>query len=157
MTKLIFGQNGLLLGRSFWPKDSLVTLILFELWLLWYLAQSQIHQITLYYILLLYWSHPFSGNLICISLFIEERPKKTLKNDIKFINSRQVPKLYTPITLNIDLILWHTQFNVCAVKCLQWFKSWFIHFTFQAFTLPHTLNCMCVCLFKFQIWILKQL
>ena len=28
------------------------------------------------------------------------------------------PKLYIPSTLNIDLILWHTQLNVCAVKCL---------------------------------------
>ena len=27
------------------------------------------------------------------------------------------PKLYTPSTLNIDLILWHTQLIVCAVKC----------------------------------------
>ena len=28
-------------------------------------------------------------------------------------------KLYTPSTLNIDLIIqWHTQLNVCAVKCL---------------------------------------
>ena len=26
-------------------------------------------------------------------------------------------KLYTPSTLNIDLILWHTQLIVCAVKC----------------------------------------
>ena len=28
-----------------------------------------------------------------------------------------VPKLYIPSTLNIDLILWHTQLIVCAVKC----------------------------------------
>ena len=27
------------------------------------------------------------------------------------------PKLYTPSTLNIDLLLWHTQFIVCEVKC----------------------------------------
>ena len=26
------------------------------------------------------------------------------------------PKLYTPSTLNIDFIQWHTQLNVCAVK-----------------------------------------
>ena len=26
-------------------------------------------------------------------------------------------KLYIPSTLNIDLILWHTQLIVCAVKC----------------------------------------
>ena len=40
-------------------------------------------------------------------------------------------KLYTPSTLNIDLILWHTQLILCAVK---WFKSWVISFTFQAAT-----------------------
>ena len=28
-----------------------------------------------------------------------------------------VAKLYIPSTLNIDLILWHTQLIVCAVKC----------------------------------------
>ena len=27
------------------------------------------------------------------------------------------PKLYIPSILNIDLILWHTQLIVCAVKC----------------------------------------
>ena len=27
------------------------------------------------------------------------------------------PKLYIPSTLNIDLILWHTQLIVCAVEC----------------------------------------
>ena len=35
-------------GRSFWQKDNLVTFILFELCLLWYLAQSQIWCTTLY-------------------------------------------------------------------------------------------------------------
>ena len=34
----------------FWQKNSLITLILFELWLLWYVVQSQIHWITLYLI-----------------------------------------------------------------------------------------------------------
>ena len=32
----------------------------------------------------------------------------------------------------------------------------FFSFTSQAYTLPHTLNVMCVSLFKFHIWILKQ-
>ena len=40
----------ILLGGSFWQKDSLVTLILFELCLLWYLAQSQILVTSLYLI-----------------------------------------------------------------------------------------------------------
>ena len=31
--------------------------------------------------------------------------------------SRYDPKLYIPSTLNIDLILWHSQLIVCAVKC----------------------------------------
>ena len=36
-------------------------------------------------------------------------------------------KFYIPSTLNIDLILWHTQ-------------SWVFPFTFQAYILPHKLN-----------------
>ena len=47
-------------------------------------------------------------------------------------------------TLNIDLILWHTQLVVCAENV----KSWGFPFTFQAYILPHTLNCMCVSLFQ---------
>ena len=66
------------------------------------------------------------------------------------------PKLYIPSTLNIDLILWHTQLIVCAQDIKSWFKSWVIHFTFQAYTQPHTLNCICVSLFKFHTWILEQ-
>ena len=62
------------------------------------------------------------------------------------------PKLYIPSTLNIDLILWHTQLIVCAVKKVKsQFKSWVISFTFQAYTLPHTLICICVSLSKFHI------
>ena len=53
-------------------------------------------------------------------------------------------KSYIPSTLNIDLILWHTQVIVCAVNVKSWLKSWVISFTYQAYTLPHT--CMCVCL-----------
>ena len=30
--------------------------------------------------------------------------------------------------------------------------SWLISFTFQAYTLPHALNCICVSLFEFHIW-----
>ena len=53
------------------------------------------------------------------------------------------PKLYIQSALNIDLILWHTQLIVCAENI----KSWVFPFTFQAYILPHTLNCMCVSLF----------
>ena len=43
VTRLFFCQNDVLLfSGSFWQKDSLVTLILYELCPLWYLAQSQI-------------------------------------------------------------------------------------------------------------------
>ena len=31
--------------------------------------------------------------------------------------------LYIPSTLNIDLILWHTQLIVCAENVKSWFKS----------------------------------
>ena len=66
------------------------------------------------------------------------------------------PKLYIPGTLNIDLILWHTQLIVFVENVKSWFKSWIFPFTFQAYTLPHTLNCMCVSLFMFHIEFLKQ-
>ena len=44
-------------------------------------------------------------------------------------------KLYIPSTLNIYLILWHTQLIVCAENI----QSWVFPFTFQAYILPHTL------------------
>ena len=65
-------------------------------------------------------------------------------------------KLILPSTLNIDLILWHTKVIVCAENVKLWFKSWVFPFTFQAYILPHTLNCMCVSLFKFHISFLEQ-
>ena len=65
-------------------------------------------------------------------------------------------KLCIPSTLNIDLILWYIQLIVCAENVKSLFKSWVFPFTFQAYILPHTLNCMCVSLFKFHIWILEQ-
>ena len=60
-------------------------------------------------------------------------------------------KLYTPSTLNIDFIQWHTKLNVCAVKLITHDLIHDFHFTFQAYTLPHTLNCMRVSLFKLHI------
>ena len=44
-------------------------------------------------------------------------------------------KLYTPSTLNIDFIQWHTQLNVCAVKKITHDLIHDFHFTFQAYTL----------------------
>ena len=56
-------------------------------------------------------------------------------------------KLYIPSTP----ILWLTQLIVCAENVKAWFKSWLFPFTFQAYMLAHTLNCMCVSLFGFHI------
>ena len=49
VTNLLFCQNDSPIRTSFWQIDSLVTRILFELCQLWYLAQSEILGITLYY------------------------------------------------------------------------------------------------------------
>ena len=43
------------------------------------------------------------------------------------------PKLYTPSTLNIDLILWHTHLIVCAEKWITHDLIHDFHFTFQAY------------------------
>ena len=48
------------------------------------------------------------------------------------INVGGIAQLYIPSTLNIGLILWHTQLNVCAENVNSWIKSWVTHFTFQA-------------------------
>mgnify|MGYP006975560652 CR=1 FL=1 len=66
------------------------------------------------------------------------------------------PKLYTPSTLNIDFIQWHTQLNVYAVKWITHGLIHDSHFTFQAHALPHTLNGIYVSLLKFYTWILEQ-
>ena len=54
-----------------------------------------------------------------------------------------VAKLYTPSTLNIDFIQWHTQLNVCAVKWITHDLINDFHFTFQAYALPHTWMVIC--------------
>ena len=48
VTRLLFCQKDSPMGESFWQKDSLITHILFELCLLWYLAQSTFILDTLY-------------------------------------------------------------------------------------------------------------
>ena len=115
-------------------------------------------------------SWPFLWNstteLILISIHITYKHKLMIINKISAIiwfSDRSFwilftiySKLYIPSTLNIDLILWHTQLIVCAENAKSWFMSWVFPFTFQAYILPHTLNCMCVGLFKFYIWILEQ-
>ena len=54
-------------------------------------------------------------------------PKQQLKNLKDFCPS---PKLYTPSTPNIDLILWHTHWIVCAVKSITHDLIHDFHFTF---------------------------
>ena len=95
---------------------------------------------------------------ICFSFCPKSGWKNWSKQSIKLHFDINYPqsKLHIPSTLNIDLILWHTQLIVCAENVKSWSQSWFIAFTFQAYTLPHSLNCMYVSLFKFHIWILKQ-
>ena len=48
VTSLFFCQNDVLTGESFWQKDSLVTLILFDLYLFKHFSLSQIFVISLY-------------------------------------------------------------------------------------------------------------
>ena len=45
-------------------------------------------------------------------------------------------KLYIPSTLNIDLILWHSQLIVCAGNVKSWFKSWVFPFHFKLISCP---------------------
>ena len=40
---------------------------------------------------------------------------------------RRQSKLYIPSTLNIDLILWHTQLIVSAENVKSWFKLWALY------------------------------
>ena len=53
----------------------------------------------------------------------------------------------TQSTLNIDLILWHTQLNLSAKMLNHGLNPFF--FTLQAYILPHTLSCMFVSIFEF--------
>ena len=55
VTKVSFCQNDPIIGESFWQKNSLVTIIFFELCLVWYFANSQILGISLY----LVYAHSF--------------------------------------------------------------------------------------------------
>ena len=52
-------------------------------------------------------SHQFSSKLVGY-------PESILASIVR--RFRRKSKLYTPSTLNIDFIQWHTQLNVCAVK-----------------------------------------
>ena len=60
---------------------------------------------------------------------------------VSFVQSCNNPKLNTPSTLNIDLMLWHAQLIVCAENVKSWFKSWVNSFTFQAYTRDIHIEC----------------
>ena len=50
----------------------------------------------------------------------------------------------------------HSAKIVLIVECVcrnvkSWIKSWVIYLTFKSHALAHTLNCICVSLFKFRI------
>jgi hypothetical protein len=63
VTKLSFYQIDPPMSTSFWQKDSLITHILFELCLIWYLAYCQIHRITLYSLgITVYFTHKWFCN-----------------------------------------------------------------------------------------------
>ena len=83
-------------------------------------------------------------SIIDLPLGVSEYPENPLNNILMVWT-----KLYTPSTPNIDIILWHTHWIVCAVKLITHDLIHDFHFTFQAYTLPHTLNGMFVSLFKF--------
>ena len=49
---------------------------------------------------------------------------------VRLYKVRYLSKLYTPSTLNIDFIQWHTQLNMCAVKLITHDLIHDFHFTF---------------------------
>ena len=121
--------------------------------LFWFLAFSSLEWLLMILIAI-------DARLSGLMMYLKPGPPWEVNNLVCWLfvmlMSALYPKLYIPSTLNIDLILWHTQLIVCAENVKSWFKSWVFPFTFQAYILPYTLNCMCVSLLKFHIWILEQ-
>ena len=74
---------------------------------------------------------------------------KYLNNSVNFVVKVNVLSkvIYTEYSKHHPYTVAHTTENVKS-----WFKSWFFPFTFLAYILPHTLNCMCVLYsnFKFE-------
>ena len=52
-------------------------------------------------------------------------------------------KFYIPSTLNIDLLLWHTQLIVCAENVKSWFKHRFFLSLFKRISCPYTELYLC--------------
>ena len=103
-------------------------------------------------LVLMPWWHfsmlPQAGNNL-----IGKSRQGTYLNDVR-VQRGLGAKFQIQSTLNIDLILWHTQLIMCAENVKSWFKSRVFPFTFQAHTLPHTF--ICVSLLKFHICIFVQ-
>ena len=72
--------------------------------------------------------------------------RKRMRNETFLLQLGCGSKLYMPSTLNIDLILCHTQLILCAENV----KSWVFHFTFQAYILPHTRDIHIECSKQFK-------
>ena len=92
--------------------------------------------------------HPLPKQINERSLFDSNLYKPRLANNAVHILIKGIYSKYSKH--------WPYTVIVCAENVKSWFKSWVFPFTFQAYILPHTLYCMCVSLFKFHIWILKQ-
>ena len=81
VTRLLFCQNDSPMGESFWQKDSLITHILFELCLSWYLAQSTFLLDTLYYVIRTYkCCFPFSKQKYLPYRSLHEKYCKNMTN-----------------------------------------------------------------------------
>ena len=61
-------------------------------------------------------SHKCSFPIIESHIFKQFKLNSSMRATWSDIQFEVHPKLYTPSTLNIDFIQWHTQLNVCAVK-----------------------------------------
>ena len=81
---------------------------------------------------------PFNANFFWATFFVLLVPHEFSTGACPTPSGLEIVKTH-------HCVLWHTQLIVCAENVKSWFKSWVFPFTFQAFSLPHTLNCMCVC------------
>ena len=75
---------------------------------------------------------------------------KVLLDLILLRKSHSAQKLFVRTRTHLGCVRrTHTQLNVCAVKLITHDLIHDFHFTFQAYTLPNTLNGICFSLFKF--------
>ena len=106
------------------------------------------------------WGNCFSFRIKC-GIKCPWRQLKTVKR-IWQISFRFLAMLQIPSTINIEIILWHSQLNVCAVvKMLNHGLNHGLFISLFKLILCHIhityiLNCICVSLSKINIWISKQ-